>query len=173
MILVIAKVVVLSALPLKVIHNEYSVLIGQFLLLRRNFIGEWLWCSESNHFGVRITLALPVPTFCPRILKLYFFYSCTAFELSHQLFGKPFFRRRFRRVALMRRLRRLPELPRTLPRRHSPAPPFTQQCASSFIPDFRIVRQTFFDQTLSASPCFVVFAIVREIFHTASLYAAV
>ena len=35
-----------------VIQNEYTVLIGQFLLSRRNFIGEWLWCSESNHFGV-------------------------------------------------------------------------------------------------------------------------
>ena len=51
----------------KVIQNECAVLIGHFYLLKRIFIGEWLWCSESNHFGdvfgVRITstLALPVP----------------------------------------------------------------------------------------------------------------
>ena len=36
----------------KVIQKEYTVLIGHFLLFRRNFIGEWLWWSESNHFGV-------------------------------------------------------------------------------------------------------------------------
>ena len=52
----------------KVIQDEYTVLIGQFLLFRRNFIGEWLRCfeSNSNHFGVRITLALPVPRALPR-----------------------------------------------------------------------------------------------------------
>ena len=57
------------------LHNEpgfwgCTVLIGQFLLFRRNFIGEWLCRSKSNHFWARITLELPVPNPQQQICKV-------------------------------------------------------------------------------------------------------